>query len=331
MADSRLATALRGPLALPAGRVSVWRPPAAYDLPLSPAEAEVVTGFKPDAEAWEARGYSVALAPGDAAASIVVLPRSKALGRDMIARAAARGPVLIDGQRTDGVDSVLKALRERLGEVPNVTKAHGRSILIPQTDVFADWRAPEPGPGPGGWITGAGMFSEDGVDPGSQLLAEALPAKLPAHVVDLGAGWGFLAAAALNREGIERLDLVEAEALALDCARANVTDERAAFHWADATTWRPDAKAGAAICNPPFHQGRAAEASLGQRFIVSASEILSPSGRLWLVANRHLPYEAALRDAFAEVSDIGGDGRYKLLLAARPRGREVRRKRRPGA
>ena len=329
MAASRLATALAGPLALPAGRVSVWRPPADYDLPLPPDVTEVVTGFKPDAEAWEARGYRVVEEPGEVAASVVVLPRSKALGRDMIARAAALGPVLIDGQKTDGIDSLLKALRGRLGEVPNLAKTHGRSILIPQTDALDDWRAPEPAAGPDGWVTGAGVFSEDGVDPGSRLLAKALPAKLPAHVVDLGAGWGYLAAAALGREGVERVDLVEAEKLALDCARANVTDARATFHWADATSWRPEVKAGAVICNPPFHQGRAAESSLGQRFIVSASEMLIPAGRLWLVANRHLPYEAALREAFVEVSEIGGDGRYKLFLAARPKGRTAGRKRRP--
>ena len=56
MATSRIATALAGPLALPEGRVSVWRPGADFDLPLHPDVAEVVTGFKPDAETWEARG-----------------------------------------------------------------------------------------------------------------------------------------------------------------------------------------------------------------------------------------------------------------------------------
>ena len=47
------------------------------------------------------------------------------------------------------------------------------------------------------------------------------------RIVDLGAGWGFLARAILARDGVRQLDLVEAEAAALDCARRNVTDPRA--------------------------------------------------------------------------------------------------------
>jgi 16S rRNA (guanine1207-N2)-methyltransferase len=35
--------------------------------------------------------------------------------------------------------------------------------------------------------------------------------------------------------------------------------------------------------------------------------MLAPDGVLWLVANRHLPYDAALSEAFLEVETIGGD------------------------
>ncbi|SLN22707.1 class I SAM-dependent methyltransferase [Roseisalinus antarcticus] len=323
MAESRLAMALAGPLSLPDGPVAVLRPPAAYDLPLGADRARVVTGYCPDAEVWAGRGYEVTREIPDVASSIVVVPRSKVLARDMIARAAARGPVLVDGQRTDGADALWKAVRKRFGDVPSLAKAHGRAFLLPQTDALTDWLAPVPARGDHGYVTGAGVFSEDGVDPGSALLAEALPAKLPAHVVDLGAGWGYLAAAALTRDGVERLDLVEAEAAALDCARQNVTDARAVFHWADATRWRPEAPVGAVICNPPFHTTRKADPALGQAFIAAAAAMLLPSGQLWLVANRHLPYEAALRDRFVQVSEIGGDGRYKLFQANRPRRKPV--------
>lgn len=317
--SSRLAEALDGPLALPDGPVAVFRPPADYDLPIGPERAVIVTGFAPDAEAWAGRGYEVRREAADAAGAIVVVPRSKALARDLIARAAGLGPVLVDGQRTDGIDSLYKAARKRFGDLPSVTRAHGRTFLLPAGAELDDWRAPAPARDAEGWVRGAGMFSEDGVDAGSALLAEALPDKLPRHVVDLGAGWGYLSAAALKRAGVEHIDLVEAEALALDCARENVADPRAAFHWADATRWQCEGSPAAVICNPPFHTGRAGDPGLGRAFIAAAARMLAPRGSLWMVANRHLPYEVTLRERFGEVAEIGGDSRFKLFHATRPR------------
>ena len=50
----------------------------------------------------------------------------------------------------------------------------------------------------------------------------------------------------------------------------------------------------------------------------NAAAMLAPSGRLWMVANRHLPYEAVLARHFREQAEIGGNGGFKLLSAARP-------------
>ena len=56
-----------------------------------------------------------------------------------------------------------------------------------------------------------GVFSADHVDPGSEALAAALPATLKGHVIDLGAGWGYLADAVLARDGVTTLVLVESD------------------------------------------------------------------------------------------------------------------------
>jgi len=162
------------------------------------------------------------------------------------------------------------------------------------------------------------VFSADGVDRGSALLAAALPAEMPAKVGDLGAGWGYLSRAVLARSGVKHLDVVEAELAALDCARANVADPRAAFHWADATTFRPDRLWGAVVMNPPFHQGRSADPGLGLAFLQAAQRSLAPDGSLWLVANRHLPYGPALSLLFRSVEDIGGDAAFRLTRATAP-------------
>ena len=152
----------------------------------------------------------------------------------------------------------------------------------------------------------------------SQALLAALPEKLPSKIADLGAGWGYLSRHILDHPGVKLLHVVEAEAAALACARENVTDPRAEFHWQDATKFIPPTKLDAVIMNPPFHTSRAADPGLGQAFIRAAAGMLSPQGQLWLVANRQLPYEATLAEMFGTCQQIADTGGFKVLHAAKP-------------
>ncbi len=326
MSASRLTFALEsGALVLPEGRVAVFRPVAGYDLSLLGAErVHVFQGFRPDFDHFATMSYDVATTPeGAYAAALVCLPRARAQARALVAaaRAVTDGPVLIDGQKTDGIEAMLKDCRKR-AEVGEVTsKAHGKCFAVTGGD-FSDWEADPAGQRiAGGFVTRPGVFSADGVDPASALLAQALPETLPKTIADLGAGWGFLSDAILKCKGVETLQVVEAEHDALLCAQDNITDPRAQFHWADATTFRPESPLDAVITNPPFHTTRVADPQLGQNFIAAAAGMLKPSGKLWLVANRHLPYETEARALFTEVQEIAGDTRFKILLAAKPRRR----------
>lgn len=320
-AISRLSTVLtEGLLTLPKGRVHVMRPPVdydlsaldAYELTLDHTSFPIVSGYR-DA------GYDVVDDLGRPDAVIVVVPRDKALARDMIARAAAVcDVVIVDGYKTDGVDSLFKAARKALGDLPSLPKDHGRIFWMTPGGTFADWRAPAPNRKDHGFITTVGIFSADKVDAGSTLLAAALPEKLPARMADLGAGWGYLGAPVLARAGVRSLDMIEADRTALDCARANVSDPRVTFHWADATDFKPDQAYDGIIMNPPFHVGRSADPALGRGFIVAAAKLLAPHGKLWMVANRHLPYESVLRDQFRNVDEVSGNGAFKVFHANRP-------------
>lgn len=325
MRSSRLSLALEtGAVSLPdTGRIAVFRPLMGDELSFLPQDRVVVVqGFRPDHDAFQGRGFSTQTeAGGEFGGAIVCLPRAKAEARALIAEASAKveagGPVIIDGQKTDGIDAVFREVRERVAVSQPVSKAHGKVFSIAAGPAFGDWAARDIKID-GGFITRPGVFSADGPDRGSVLLAAALPAKLPARIVDLGAGWGYLARAILAREGVKRLDLVEAEAAALDCARLNVTDPRAVFHWADATTFHPDGVVDTVVCNPPFHNGRAADPGLGAAFIRAASAMLHPGGGLWLVANRHLPYAATLAETFRDVEEIAGDSVFRITRATRP-------------
>ena len=323
MLAARLELALNeGALVLPpSGGILVLRPRAGDDLSPLPRDRVVVqTGFRPDFDHFQKAGYATG-GDGPFAAAVVCLPRVRAAALALLAEGLAAlppdAPLLLDGQKTDGIEAIIKACRTaglQMGEV--LSKAHGKAVVLRAAPPPAGWAAERRQVE--GFATGPFCFSADGPDRGSALLAAALPARLPARVADLGAGWGYLSRAILSREGVAELDVVEAEAEALACAAVNLPDPRARLHWADATTFKPSRLWDAVVMNPPFHTGRSPDPALGEAFIRAAHRYLTPSGSLWLVANRHLPYDRSLSALFRQVEEIGGDAAFRLTRAALP-------------
>lgn len=269
------------------------------------------------------RGFSTDVAPnGPYSAVILTLPRARALAKASIAMAVQHAPdglIVVDGQKTDGIDSILKAVRSKTSIEGQVSKAHGRAFWFRASEVFSDWASEGATQNNDGFFTAPGVFSADGIDPASAILADMLPPKLGKSVVDLGGGWGYLTSRALANPAIENIACVEVDHTAVECARLNITDPRVEFHWADATTWRPATPVDSVLMNPPFHTGRKGDPGLGQAFIANAAKILKPSGHLWMVANRHLPYEATLEQYFVTHTDLGGGTKFKVLHAERPK------------
>lgn len=320
MSASRLEAAFGGPA--PEGRWLLHSPQPGPELALFPGAVAVQTDVLAH-QALARAGVTVATAvpEGGFDGAVVRLARARAASRARIAAAAAALPpgaaLWVDGQKTDGVEAALREMRGLVAVEEVISAGHGKLFRVRVPDgawLPDDWRAAPRAVAPG-FVTLPGLFSADGPDEGSRLLAAHLPARMPTRVVDLGAGWGWLAAQVLAREGVTELHLVESDADALTCARANVTDPRARFHWADATSFRLPEPVNGVVMNPPFHQTRAAEPRLGAAFIATAARLLTGAGRLWMVANRQLPYEAELRAHFASVEEFGGDARFKLLTA----------------
>jgi 16S rRNA (guanine1207-N2)-methyltransferase len=67
--------------------------------------------------------------------------------------------------------------------------------------------------------------------------------------------------------------------------------------------------------NPPFHYLGKAMPSLGVDFIKVASRNLKKSGTLWMVANKHLPYEDAINDHFSSFAELSGSKKFKVIRA----------------
>ena len=166
-----------------------------------------------------------------------------------------------------------------------------------------------------GLWTQPGVFSWDRLDPGTALLMETLP-RLSGRGADLGCGLGALAHAVLASDAVKSLDLVDVDRRAVEAARRNVDDPRARHVWADARTV-PLERLDFVVTNPPFHAAGAEDKGLGVAFLRKAAAGLRNGGHLWLVANKHLPYEATLKAAFKRVTPIAEANGFKVMLAVK--------------
>ncbi len=293
--------------------------------------------FRPNHDRLADEGLNVSprVETEDAGLVIVNATRSRAENLGNVARGLAMlrpgGTLAVNGNKTDGIDSLVRQVGKALPAASTWVKAHGRVSFFERPDALpaeaADWTAgAAPSKNEEGFWTMAGVFSPDGSDPGSHRLVEAFDKRVRGRVADLGAGWGWLSALALHTcDKITGIDLYEAESRALDCAERNVADPRAGFHWADVPSLpRMTEPYDTVICNPPFHQGRAAEPDLGAAFIATAARIMKPAATLFMVANRQLPYEAALDANFGHWKQLSADRNFKVILAARPKRRTGR-------
>ncbi|MBU1211348.1 MAG: methyltransferase [Alphaproteobacteria bacterium] len=173
-----------------------------------------------------------------------------------------------------------------------------------------------------------GLFSWDRIDPGSKLLIDHLP-KLAGCGADLGCGIGILARAVLatgshdikpgvNAGGIGHLSLVDIDHRALLMARRNVPGANVSTVWTDVRSAKGlPTRLDFVVANPPFHDGGDEDKALGQAFIERAAGMLRAGGVLWLIANRHLPYEATLNAVFADVVQIDQAFGYKIYKATK--------------
>ena len=166
------------------------------------------------------------------------------------------------------------------------------------------------------------MFSSDHVDPGSAFLMEQLPRDMKGRIADFCAGWGYLSAeVAAACPAVKSIALYEADHASLEAAKANMArlapDMAATFHWQDLIAEKASGDYDTIIMNPPFHQGRAADPAIGNAIIRNAHNALHKGGRLYLVANRNLPYEATLTAGFYKSGELARNAYYKVLWATK--------------
>ncbi|MCO5148057.1 MAG: class I SAM-dependent methyltransferase [Aquamicrobium sp.] len=297
------------------------------------AEIAAVQAFRPAFLALRKAGVAVEPeAPGEGYdLALVLAGRHRGQNELWVAEALERvrpgGRVVVAGGKTDGAASLAKRLAG-LGEVEGrASKHHGVVFWLRRGDhaagIIAALNAANPALAlEGGFRTLPGLFSHERADAGSRFLLESLPAGLKGVAADFGAGWGYLAASlALRAPDVTAIDLFEASFTACEAAKANMAalapQVAARVFWHDLLAEPVERHYDLVVMNPPFHQGRAAEPAIGEGMIRAASKALKPGGRLYLVANRPLPYEAVLQQTFARHGETARNERFKVLWAVR--------------
>ena len=284
--------------------------------------------LKPLANLCERGGMILTDNPSGKFATVLFLP-GKSKEETLVGFAMAHQCLADDGVFITAIANTAGAARfeKELGKATPLSfsvskhkcRAFGVSNLEPwDAELLAEWQnlaqpslIPETS-----FITQPGVFSAKHIDPGSLLLGEHLPVSLRGNVADIGAGWGFLSAVALEKSpNIARIDLFEADARSLECARKNVFGN-ADFHWHDVTAGLSETY-DHIIANPPFHTAQSKDVDLGKAFLSVAAAALKRNGTLHFVANRQLPYEAHLQELGLRSRSIAEDHAYKVIFASK--------------
>jgi len=169
-----------------------------------------------------------------------------------------------------------------------------------------------------------GVFSWDRFDRGSQALIESVEAEGAAEVLELGCGYGIVGMAVARLAPEARVTMVDVDVEAVSSARrsveANGLADRCEVLASDVAGAVEGRRFDVVVSNPPFHVGKATDLDVPAQFIRDAARVLKPGGRLFMVANRTLPYEAWVEACFGSYR-IVVDGREFKVIAATRRGR----------
>jgi 16S rRNA (guanine1207-N2)-methyltransferase len=132
--------------------------------------------------------------------------------------------------------------------------------------------------------TDSGVFSKKGLDFGSRLLIETVQLPETGTVVDLGCGYGVIAAALGQVYPSSDWVLLDVNQRAVELAVKNTSHlgSRVRAYQSDGFAANPNLRAEAIVLNPPIRAGK----SVIYRLFEEAKAHLNPGGCLWIVIHK---------------------------------------------
>ena len=253
------------------------------------------------------------------------------------------GHLIVAGPNREGIRSVIADAAALLWPLTEDFRRKHRIGVLQRRDPPVTSGAPDwltvPGIAPATWrefmvtlnqndlhlVTLPGVFAGDTLDAGTALLLEHLDVRPGASVLDVGCGAGMIGIAAArdaSRAAASRVDLVDANLLAVAAARENL--RRLAIPHAralasDVYEAVRDARYDLIVSNPPFHRGKEIDVSVADRIIREAPRHLAPGGGVRIVANAFLDYGRRMSEVFRHVETVAATRQYHVIAARDPR------------
>ena len=142
-----------------------------------------------------------------------------------------------------------------------------------------------------------GVFSQNGLDVGTQVLLENLPKKVYGELLDFGCGAGVIASYYGKVFPNVNLHLLDVSALALYSAQETLKLNKLTGQIFPSNSLSDvKGKYDYVISNPPFHQGLKTNYQATETFLSKIKPYLKPKGQVTVVANSFLRYQAIMEE-----------------------------------
>jgi 16S rRNA (guanine1207-N2)-methyltransferase len=162
-----------------------------------------------------------------------------------------------------------------------------------------------------------GVFSQDHIDKGTQVLLANLPRKIKGRILDFGCGAGVIGAHISKNYEFEELEMIDDDLLAIKSAQKNIETNQMLLSECFASDGLENANMEERytwiISNPPFHQGVKTHYNVTEKFLNQVKDYLKLSGKLLIVANEFLNYEVTLQEHFKGIKVLANERGYKVI------------------
>lgn len=257
---------------------------------------------------------------------IIQFPKSKAeltfmlaMIKDSIANECL---VLVVGENKSGIKSLAKLTEQQLGDCAKIDAARhcllfASNILATQESFILDnWLKPY------SFmikdisvdvVALPGVFSQNGLDIGTQVLLENLPKKITGELLDFGCGAGVIASYLGKVFPEIKLNLLDVSALALYSAQATLKLNNLTGHVFPSDSLSDvKGKYDYVISNPPFHQGLKTNYQATETFLSKIKPHLKPKGQVTVVANSFLRYQPIMEEAIGRTQILAKQKGFSL-------------------
>ncbi len=164
------------------------------------------------------------------------------------------------------------------------------------------------------------VFAAGKLDQGSRFFLQHFPDLSDTEsAIDLGCGNGLLGLTALKKHPQLHMSFVDESCHAIYATRCAVkamdVAERATLQQNHCLQGFEKHSVDAVLCNPPFHQQQAVGIQIARQMFRDSARVLKPSGKLYIIGNRHLGYHLELKKHFKQVKTLASDKKFVLWAA----------------